>query len=503
MSSSGRHARHSTGMQWHRLVVIAILAFAVSVGSLQAQNTWEFSPYRIRVWVAFEPAPELTRWLQNQILGRIENEAVLYAGVTWKLNVEEAPRAFASTMVVALDELTIDQVSAVEPEALSADKIMLINVGEKAGDYYVACREFDCRTRTLGHVVRFGTPQRTRLPRETVRVMAAAFSPLVRIERSQGKNVSARVRAGGLVLHDHCVSLIQKGDILRPIIRRNDRRGDPKPGGIEEVAWTYLVVREQEDYLLECDVYSAMRNPLAGRNSTTIERMALKVNPRGTTTRLRLMSQGTSSQPLEGYEVFSRRPLTGNPEADVTPERLGRTDWQGEIDVPQNDSPLRLIYVKNGDFVLARLPVVPGLQARQSVELPSDDKRLEAEAFVEGMEYSVMDVVARRQILAARIRRRLDEGKIDQAKALLEEIKTLPTRDDFFQILSNRQQAGLSSSNKREQIRIDQLLSGTRILLNKYLDPDDIVTAQREIDQASKDGTSAPAGAAEQPAKSE
>lgn len=56
---------------------------------------------------------------------------------------------------------------------------------------------------------------------------------------------------------------------LRPVVRRNDLRGEPKPGGIQVLDWTFLVVRDVNEYLLDCDVYSAMRNPLTGRSSRT------------------------------------------------------------------------------------------------------------------------------------------------------------------------------------------------------------------------------------------
>ena len=88
------------------------------------------------------------------------------------------------------------------------------------------------------------------------------------------------------------MSSVRAGDVLRPIIRRNDRLGEPKPGGIQVLDWTYLLVREPHEYLLDCDVYSAMRNPLAGRSSPTVERMALKVRPHGPRTTLQLVARG-------------------------------------------------------------------------------------------------------------------------------------------------------------------------------------------------------------------
>ena len=48
-------------------------------------------------------------------------------------------------------------------------------------------------------------------------------------------------------------------------------------------------------------------------------------------------------------------------------------------------------------------------------------------------------------------------------------------------LLTERQQAGLTSADPWQQQRIDKLLSGTRMLLHKYLSPDQLVALQREV----------------------
>ena len=137
------------------------------------------------------------------------------------------------------------------------------------------------------------------------------FHRWCRLESSRGKKASVRMRAGGLVYGDGCVSLVKVGDVLRPVIRRNDRRGEPKTGGIQVIDWTYLLVRGQQDYTLDCDVYSASRNPLVGRNSLTVERMAPCVRPHQASTRLPLVMRGDSPQAMEGYEIFAKKPVIG------------------------------------------------------------------------------------------------------------------------------------------------------------------------------------------------
>ena len=287
--------------------------------------------------------------------------------------------------------------------------------------------------------------------------------------------------------------------MLHPVIRRNDRTGEPKPGGIQVVDWTFLSVNREQDvvesaesdaaketprlaeelddagpktekpaeakpaeakpaeakpaeakpaeakpaeakpaeakpaeakpaeakpaeakpaeakpaeepvgeqaaggqpgmfrFVLNCEVLSAMRNPLAGRSTTSVERLALGVRPLGETTTVRLVTIGAVGRPLEGYEIFAKKPLAKEFAATNRAVRLGLTDWQGAIEVPKDDLPLRLVYIKNGSHLIARLPVVPGYRPELTIELVSDDKRLEAEAFVRGMESTVMDLVARR-----------------------------------------------------------------------------------------------------------
>ena len=211
------------------------------------------------------------------------------------------------------------------------------------------------------------------------------------------------------------------------------------------------------------------------------------------------MARGPSPQPLEGYEIVAKKPVAeedADPNASV---RLGLTDWRGMIAVERTDLLLRLIYVKNGSHLIARLPMVPGFLPQETISLPSDDKRLEAEAFVKGMESTVMDLVARREILSSRIRRRIQEGKFDQARQLLDEIKGFQTKEDLEMMLTNRQQAGLSSADAWQQQRIDQMLSGTRILLNKYLDPEQLVALQREVEAAAQTPPAAAAEATDTP----
>lgn len=457
-----------------------------SVGA--AGDTWEYSPYQVRVWLAARPSAQLPPRLQAEILAQLRTEIPVFAGVTWRLVAEQAPKQIASTLVTALGSVEVEQIVAAREEALAADKLMLLTVRPEDGGYLVACRELDCHARSFAPVAVDHVRQRPLLAKACARTVAGAFSPLARVEQSRGRSATVRVRAGGLVRHDHSISRVDEGAIFRPVIRKSDRQGKLEVDGIEEIEWTYLRASKprQQRYVWDCDVWSAMRNPLAGRASARIEKLALGVRPASDSTRLKLVGKNGNSQPLEGYEIFAKKPRSPDTDAASTAQRLGVTDWRGIIPVPAADQPLRLLYVKNGTHLIARLPVVPGLLPQVTAALPSDDNRLEAEAFVKGMETTVMDLVARREILAKRIERRLNQGEIDAARQLLEDMKSFQTKDDLELLLSNRQRAAFASANPLEQRRIDRMLSGTRILLNQYLNSDQLVALQRRVQEAAE-----------------
>jgi hypothetical protein len=60
--------------------------------------------------------------------------------------------------------------------------------------------------------------------------------------------------------------------------------------------------------------------------------------------------------------------------------------------------------------------------------------------------------------------------RLDEAKALLEEFRTLETRSDLTRQLDQQEQR-VRSSDRRVQAKIDKLFSDTRQLLTRFLDP--------------------------------
>jgi hypothetical protein len=168
---------------------------------------------------------------------------------------------------------------------------------------------------------------------------------------------------------------------------------------------------------------------------------------------------------------------------------VGRTDWDGRIVIEKSDSPLRLMYVKNGGAVLARLPIVPGQSDLEVADLFGDDQRLRAEAYIRGTQNAIVDLVAIRQLLAARIRLRLEKGQLQEAKDLLEALRGEPSYEKIADDMG-RKLLQLKGRNAAEQMKIDQMFAQTREMLVKNISPAIIRELEDAVLAAERQGAS-------------
>jgi hypothetical protein len=451
--------------------LLAALCLAVGLlaswpaGRLAAQETWEYSPYDIQIWLALAPSAELTDRLAADIEQTIYDSAWTVAGAAWQVQTRRCPEVLEADAVADPAAVTVDDVLAVAPDVVkTGDKLYLVTIDDRSTEFAITVRELDCRTRSWQPAVSQAVVQPQMIASTVFALFADAFCPIVRIESTRGREAQARVRAGGLIMTADSPAAIHDQDVFLPIIRRDDRLGEPMQNGIQRAPWTFLTITGRKGNVLQCDVQTGMRSTLGGRSSSRVVKLGLRVRPRDETTRLTLSTQTEPSQPLDGYEIHAKNPVTEESEL------IGISDWRGMIRIPRADSLLRLVYVRNGGRLLARLPMVPGLDRELSVQLPNDDQRLQAEGFVKGLQHRVMDLVARRELYAARFRRYLANKKFDEAKALLEEYRNLETRSDLTRQLDQQEQR-ITSPDRRVQAKIDQLFSDTRQLLARFLDP--------------------------------
>lgn len=433
--------------------------------ALPAQTTWEYSPYSIKVWLAMDRSAELSAGLAERIQRAVAERAWVVAGATWQVEVLPCPAALAFDVARRPELVTTEAVRALAPEILKQnDKLFLLAVRDELAALAVSVRELDCRTRMWQPVLTRRVTQPGRVADESFAALLDAFVPFGRIESAKGKEAVVRVRAGGLIIGQGSPAALAERAVLVPIIRRNDRVGEPLANGIQQATWTFLTVTGRKGNQLQCQVASGMTSPLGGRSSARTLRLALLAKPRLEATDLAVVTEGSKPVPLGGYEIYSKPP-----DAEDA-EWLGVTDWRGRIRIAPKSNPLQILYVRNGGRLLARLPVVAGLEPLVTAAVTDDDPRLMVEGYVKGLQNRVMDLVARRELYVARFRRHLQKKEFEQAQTLLEEFRGMENRSDLARQLDQTAQR-IKSPDRRVQAKIDQLFSDTRQLLLKFLDP--------------------------------
>lgn len=398
----------------------------------------------------------------------------------------------ADTAVTVMEgtEVSADKVIK---EVTPIDKRILLQIEQRGSSLYIRCREYDTVLKRWGMLHEEQIPSLVDIEESLLRAVTNTFSPLVafEIDPKDPTLVHVQVRGGDLK-GGRSLGTPAVGTVLLPFLRRVDREGNPIPDGLSQVAWTYLVVPDMgpempdEEEALEpdseaepssqvADVYSHIRMPFGSRRRGRIQQIAIAVHHDPTLpTQLQLYAQHDESIPLEGYEVFIGLPGQGS---DLT--RLGRTDKTGSIWIPESEEVL-MAHVKSGSTVVASLPIAPGVNPLLRAPLLDERQRLAAESKLSAMQEQLIDLVAQRQILQSRIRRRIEAEDIDMAETLMRELESLPGQAQFNQQLAQAEQF-YRADHPLVQRRLDRIFSQTRAVLGSSLDAREIRKIASEV----------------------
>jgi hypothetical protein len=240
--------------------------------------------------------------------------------------------------------------------------------------------------------------------------------------------------------------------------------------------WSYCIVTQAAPEAAHCVAYSGMSAELS-KPRGRVELLALRVLlPRRPTT-LYLWARQAPKNALSNYQVYCGLP------GEKDPPLLGTTDRLGRIVVPPGDGSLRLLTIREGNLVLSRLPMVPGVEPQLAGEIPDCDPRLEAEGFVVGMREELVDVVLRRKIFMLRIEARLKSRALDEASQILEEMERLPSISQFAQRVA-QEKAKLVSNDQAVQKKVDKILKDFEDDLENFFDPRGVEQIDKAVREA-------------------
>lgn len=498
----------------------ALLAglLALCAGPAAAQ-TWEYSPYNIRLWVAVETTPG-TIGLVDEVGREVALGARLASGVVWRVFPEPAPPGLQVDLLTRLESLSPEQLYAAVPDAfqidaqdfagryiaadgdgerLKVDKLVIAAVRESEAGYQIEVRELDVATRQWSDLFTGVAAQRAAVPGVVLSNVIRAIRPLAKVERVEGRSLIARLRGSGLIVSPDSPAAIGKGQVMTPVVRRNKRNGEPLDNGIYAPAWSYVAIDERENTTIRGTISSGYGSVIPVKGGPRTERLLLGLSPRYNATRLDLRARVPPSpgkgppplgRPLPGYEVYVKEL------GAETTELVGLTDWEGGIELTRAENPLRLFYIKNGGQMVARLPLVVGHQPQMTASVLDDDPRLAAEAYIKSLQSRVTDLVARRHILEVRIRAKLSKGEFAEARQLVAEFRSLPTSAQLTRELESAQQR-MSNVSGVTGKRINQLFLDAHKLLRGFLDSTKADKLANEVAEAERKGVPASSPPAE------
>jgi hypothetical protein len=482
------------------------------------------------------------------------------------------------------------------------DKVFIVHCDFDGDHYRVRARELDCGMRHFGPTITRHTPLWSMFSGLGTQAVVAAFAPVARVEEAELRSAILKMRSGGLILDEGNPAAILPGDVLQPIVRRDDRNGIPTL--LQALPWTYVAITASNGIDMRGNVYSGIGGALQGKGNRRTQRVALRVRPEGLVSEVQVVEKTAGLTPQPGCDIYAR---------DLATEELrflGRTDWRGILSLSVPDAPVEIlpeaerkrradakraaeeaaalasaqaaeaelargredaadnsssaattapgnspagatptsvaargtanapanadggadeagpgegadsasaepdlstaegrlaqvetadpvrlrqpmvqIFIRSGSNTLARLPIIPGLNAREVAELPSDARRLEAEALVQGFQGEILDLIGRRTLLAARVHSRIADGKLDEATQLMVEMRNLETYNDMADALEAIQRRLLDESRgavpQAAKNRIDRMIQSTRDTMQKYLQNDLVRKLEIELRNAS------------------
>jgi hypothetical protein len=460
---------------------ICILQWFGASCALAEEPGWDYAPYRIQAIVALDLPGSLAEQVNRELPTYLQHRVDAALSRAWSFNVQLAADELRQRLLAEISDFTDDL--PVEIPTHDNDKLLLVTVRWRPEGIQLVAREYDQYVKRWAMPTERQSRQPQRIPEQVFSLLWHSVAPLAQFELDPNNmdRVLLRPRGSALARDKIDPPWTTTGEVFQPFLRRTTRGGELVKDGIQQVPWTCVEVDKQEADKTTARIHSGTRRPFGTRRQGRVEQVAIAIRSKPADTLLRLHSRTQPDKPLIGYEVLFK--ATAQPDEKPTP--IGLTDRDGKLAISPGKSRVRTLYIKHGAQMLARLPIIPGAQRQVDVPLPDDDPRLAAEATLAALREDLIDVVARRNILMARARQKIEDGKFDDAQKIVTLIDALPGRSQFNLAVTTAARRH-RSEDPMIQRRIDRLFEGTQTVLSQYLDVGPINDLHDELREARR-----------------
>ena len=294
------------------------------------------------------------------------------------------------------------------------------------------------------------------------------FNPTAEITGQEGGAALLKVQGGAITPASEFGAVVPPGMVFIPLRLVWMRDGKVQ---ILRIPFTYLQVTSVEGPVARCAIISPMRDPLTKRMSRQNSLAALGIKPGNTPVHLRFVTK-PDLIPAAGYTLTARRVPDGQPRELGTTDRAGRIVLQ-----PGFADGLVILRLLAGNVEpMVELPIMPGESRPDNQPIPFNPKpfTVALEAQIDSLRDEVVDLVALRARLEARMKARLDGEDWNGLDETLKDFAKLTPPDHFAKRLTQlkedaaHQQADLKQAvlTKTAQAYIADLQS----MIDRYLD---------------------------------
>jgi hypothetical protein len=468
-----RHAVRFATILCYCLVSAAFCAWPV-LGVAQDRKTWSTKRYQVQIHMAFDAAANPGSISAEELQQQLDQKIRLHIYPLW--NCEIVGQTGTSRQVLLQQIDNNEKLSELFSEGF--DKHLFLAVRGTGSAWELACREHDKLTNRWTPVLTTEIKQDIVLPESCLELVCRTFSPLamIRVNHDKTEQVYLDFMGAELPRQTDEELFIKPSAVFETMMLRRLRGASMSQQNLMSIPWTYVVAEEPVDFSWMARVFSGNRKPFAMSRRAGIEIIAIPLKEFLPDTRVRFHTSHQDSAGLSGYDVFSKQ-------ADAKQFLpLGVTDYTGSVLVPRGQSPITLLALRSESQLLAQVPVAPGTAESIDIPISDDAARLSVQASLTSFKELLVDTVARRNILIARIRDQLAKGKPQEAKKLFKQLDELPKRPTLsrqLDAIANNQ--AHKSPNKRVQAKIDRLIADSRELLGTFLSNNELLELETEI----------------------
>ena len=460
-------------------VLIAVLAWP-SPGADTAQPPAPIGtrPYAIRAQVSFDPSARVDPSLRLLVINDWLNLIHRFVGDPWRVDAIDETPSLATGPVESLGA------EALKPLGGGVDKVWVIQIRRSGPTLVLEGREYDVLTGRLGEVHRTDVRDRLDLPRGLLTLAQSVFEPVAEVGESRAGGVSFTVQGGAIDPANPAGAVAPVGSVFRAF--RLFLGPDKGVTEIREIPYSYFRVEERVGALARCSIIKGLGDPLTGRYARANRLVALGIQPAMAHTRLRFLLKGDKS-PAAGYKLVARAA-----EPDAKPFEVGITDRDGRVELPADFARGLVILrvIAGNDEPMADLPIMPGeTRTERTVVFEGRAKTLVLEARLDALRDAIIDTVASRSRLEARMKARVEGEDWPGFTDSMAEFRKLTPRDQFdTQLRLIRTDAEQTEAATKTLIltkNARNLLDETQALLGRYFD-DDLVRGLEETAAATK-----------------